>query len=80
MTKGEKQRHIYINNPKIILALNTHIVTMKKDYEQKFNYDGYILALFNFLLVWKLSWVKARIATLKLNDVAKWLNLPYLWI
>ncbi len=41
MTKGEKQRHIYINNPKIIIALNDHIITMKKDYDGSLNYDGY---------------------------------------
>lgn len=40
MTKGEKQRHIYINNPKIITSLNEHIKVMKKNEGCTFNYKG----------------------------------------
>jgi len=40
MTKGEKQRHIYIDNKKIITALTEHIIAMKKREKSCFRYDG----------------------------------------
>ena len=39
MTKGEKQRHIYINNSKIIFALNDHIKTMKHGCDKNLIYN-----------------------------------------
>jgi len=42
MTKGEKQRHIYIDNKKIITALSEHIRDMKKHEKSCFNYRGYL--------------------------------------
>lgn len=40
MTKGEKQRHIYINHPKLIDALHSHIVAMNKTEGPLFRYHG----------------------------------------
>jgi len=40
MTKGEKQRHIYIDNKKIITALSEHIQAMQKREKSCFNYHG----------------------------------------
>lgn len=40
MTKGEKQRHIYIDNNKIITALSRHVVAMKEQEKSCFRYDG----------------------------------------
>jgi len=40
MTKGEKQRHVYIDNPKIIKALKEHIKSMKEREKLCFNYEG----------------------------------------
>ena len=41
MTKGEKQRHIYINNKKIIKAL-TEYITVRKDNDVLFNYNDWL--------------------------------------
>ena len=40
MTKGEKQRHIYIDNKKIISAFSDHINEMKSREALCFNYHG----------------------------------------
>ena len=40
MTKGEKQRHIYINHPKVIEALQNHIKTMKEKQSINFKYHS----------------------------------------
>ena len=40
MTKGSKQRHIYIDNKKIITALSCHIEAMKAREKSLFNYHG----------------------------------------
>ena len=40
MTKGDKQRHIYINHPKIVEAFNFHIITMQKVYGPLFRHTG----------------------------------------
>ena len=40
MTKGDKQRHVYINNKKIIAALSNHIKAMKSAEGLCFRYDN----------------------------------------
>lgn len=42
MTKGEKQRHIYIHHPKIIEALNIHIHTLKEKQSMHFKYQSHL--------------------------------------
>ena len=40
MTKGEKQRHVYVTNKKVAAALQEHIDALRKD--QSFNPKGYL--------------------------------------
>ena len=42
MTKGEKQRHIYINNKKISKALSEHIKTRQKKEGALFRYNDWL--------------------------------------
>lgn len=42
MTKGEKQRHIYIHHPKIIEAFKNHIEDIKNQQPPYFKYDSYL--------------------------------------
>jgi integrase/recombinase XerD len=35
MTKGKKQRHVYITNPRVIMALQEHICDYKADCEKR---------------------------------------------
>lgn len=41
MTKGEKQRHIYINHKKISLALKEHLIAVQEK-KRSFYYDDYL--------------------------------------
>lgn len=42
MTKGEKQRHVYITNPKLANALLLHIQDMRAKEKEKFNKESWL--------------------------------------
>lgn len=42
MTKGEKQRHIYINHPRIIEAFTEHLADMQKEQSPYFKHSGHL--------------------------------------
>ena len=42
MTKGEKQRHVYISNPKLAIALEHHLQAMREQEKEAFNEKSWL--------------------------------------